>query len=153
MYWRRASRIRAPKVIAFVDLVPAMVQRIRTLIYAVVVTQSGHCLSVVPGVTIGTGTSRYHRYRLRDGKTIGSGATMTDEGWYRVKRIPTRDIDGKNISLFVGQVEHEGRLETAIRIDSGPTALVPVEEVIGEYLKALRQTAEDTHLRNRRNEQ
>lgn len=77
---------------------------------------------------------------------------MTDEGWHRVKAIPTRDIDGNPIRLFVGQVEVGDRLETAIRIDSGPTALVPVEEVIGEYLKALRLTAEDTHLRNRRSQ-
>lgn len=77
---------------------------------------------------------------------------MTDEGWYRVKRIPTRDIDGKNISLFVGQVEHEGRLETAIRIDNGPIALAPIDEVVGEYLKALRDTAQDTYIRNQRSQ-
>lgn len=76
---------------------------------------------------------------------------MTDEGWYRVKAIPTRDTDGNPIKLFVGQVEHHGRLENAVRIDSGPTALVPLEEV-GEYLKALRATAEDTYERNERDQ-
>lgn len=77
---------------------------------------------------------------------------MADEGWYRVKAIPTTDTDGKPVQLFVGQVELGDRLETAIRIDKGPTALVPLEAVIGEYLKALREVAEDTHLRNRRSE-
>lgn len=77
---------------------------------------------------------------------------MTDEGWYRVKAIPTTDTNGKPIQLFVGQVERGDQLETAIRIDKGPTALVPLEEVIGEYLKALREVAEDTHVRNRRSE-
>lgn len=77
---------------------------------------------------------------------------MADEGWYRVKRIPTTNTDGRPVDLFVGQVEYKGRLETAIRIDNGPLALAPIEEVIGEYLKALREVAEDTHFRNRRSE-
>lgn len=77
---------------------------------------------------------------------------MADEGWYRSRRIQTTDTNGRPISLFVGQVEYKGRLETAIRVDSGPIALAPVEEVVGEYLKAIREVAEDTYIRNQRSQ-
>ncbi len=82
-------------------------------------------------------------------ETIGSGATMADEGWRQVWAIPTVDTNGKPIRVFVGQVDHKGRVETAVRIDNGPTALLPpVEQVVGRFLEAIRKTAENTWKQN-----
>lgn len=77
---------------------------------------------------------------------------MADEDLHRVKVIPTVDTDGRPANLFVGQVEREGGLETAIRIDNGPAVLAPLEEVLAAFLRALREAAEDTYKRNQRGE-
>lgn len=67
--------------------------------------------------------------------------------------IQTINTNGEPTRVYVGQVEHEGRAETAIRIDSGPTALVPVNQVVGDLLAAIRQTSMKTYERNMRGEQ
>lgn len=77
---------------------------------------------------------------------------MTDEDWRRVWAIPTVDTDGQPTKVFVGQVERDGQLVAAVRIDSGPTALIPIDEVVGELLRAIRATAEAAYVRNQRSE-
>jgi hypothetical protein len=67
--------------------------------------------------------------------------------------IPTVDTNGRPTRVYVGQVEYDGRLETAVRIDSGPIALIPVDQVVGRFLAAIRRTSEETYLRNVRGEQ
>jgi len=67
--------------------------------------------------------------------------------------IPTVNTDGDPTRVYVGQVEYKGKLETAVRIDSGPTALIPVNQVVGDLLAAIRKTSEETYLRNARGEQ
>jgi len=62
--------------------------------------------------------------------------------------IPTVDSTGKPVHLFVGEVEHAGRLETGVRIDSGPIAIVPLPEVVSRFLAALRQTSESAYRKN-----
>jgi len=63
------------------------------------------------------------------------------------------NTDGDPTRVYVGQVEYKGKLETAVRIDSGPTALIPVNQVVGDLLAAIRKTSEETYLRNARGEQ
>ncbi|WIX99319.1 hypothetical protein QRX60_35460 [Amycolatopsis mongoliensis] len=62
--------------------------------------------------------------------------------------IPTVDSTGKPVKLFVGEIEHQGRLETGVRIDGGPIVIVPLPEVVSRVLAALRQTAEATWRKN-----
>lgn len=76
---------------------------------------------------------------------------MADADPLRTWMINTVDVDGHPIRLFVGQVKHNYRIETVIRIDGGPVVLLPLNEV-GQYLKALRETAADTHKRNLQSE-
>lgn len=74
---------------------------------------------------------------------------MTDEGWRQVWAIPTVDTNGQRTTVFVGQVEYKGKVETAVRIDRGPTALLPpVTEVAGRVLEAIRKTAESAWKQN-----
>jgi len=75
---------------------------------------------------------------------------MTDEGWRQVWAIPTVDTNGQPTKVFVGQVDYKGKVETAVRVDSGPIALAPIDEVIGHLLEALRTTAENTWKQNER---
>lgn len=67
--------------------------------------------------------------------------------------IPTVTVDGDRILVHVGQVEYEGRLETAFRVDSGPIVLLPIHAVAGDVLAAIRQQSLDTYKRNMRGEQ
>lgn len=62
--------------------------------------------------------------------------------------IPTVDSTGKPLHLFVGEVEHGGKLELGVRVDGGPIAIVPLPEVVSRFLAALRQTAESTWRKN-----
>lgn len=62
--------------------------------------------------------------------------------------IPTVDSTGKPVKLFVGEIEHQGRLETGVRIDNGPIAIVPLPEVVSRLLAALRQTTESAYRKN-----
>lgn len=78
---------------------------------------------------------------------------MADEDWRRVWAIKTVNTDGQPTQLFVGQVERDGKLVTAVRIDSGPAAVIPLDEVAGEFLRAIRATAEDAYVRNEGSEQ
>ena len=67
--------------------------------------------------------------------------------------IPTVNTDGDPTRVYVGQVEHRGKLETAVRIDNGPTALIPLDQVVGVLLAAIRETSMKTYERNQRGEQ
>jgi hypothetical protein len=78
---------------------------------------------------------------------------MATEEMRGVWAIPTVTTDGKPTRVYVGQVEYKGRLETAVRIDNGPTALIPVNQVVGDLLAAIRQTSLETYERNMRGEQ
>ncbi|MFC3453983.1 hypothetical protein [Amycolatopsis speibonae] len=78
---------------------------------------------------------------------------MADEKMRVVWAIPTINTDGEPTRVYVGQVEYEGKLETAVRIDGGPTALIPVNQVVGDLLAAIRQTALKTYEENVRGEQ
>jgi hypothetical protein len=77
---------------------------------------------------------------------------MADEEMRGVWAIPTITTEGDPVRVYVGQVEYDGKLETAVRIDTGPTALIPIHTVVGELLAAIRKTSEKTYLRNMRGE-
>jgi hypothetical protein len=62
--------------------------------------------------------------------------------------IPTVDSTGKPVHLFVGEVEHEGKLELGVRINGGLIALVPLPVVVSKFLAAVRQTSETTYRKN-----
>lgn len=62
--------------------------------------------------------------------------------------IPTVDSSGRPVRLFVGEVEHGGRLETGVRIDGSPIAIVPLPAVVSRLLAALRQTSESAYRKN-----
>ncbi|WP_091611723.1 hypothetical protein [Amycolatopsis saalfeldensis] len=66
---------------------------------------------------------------------------MHSTGWRYEQAIPTVDMTGRPTEVIVGLIEQDDRLSAALRIDGGPTALVPLETG-GELLKALRQTLE-----------
>jgi hypothetical protein len=78
---------------------------------------------------------------------------MATEDMRVVWAIPTINTDGDPTRVYVGQVEHNGKLETAVRIDSGPTALIPVNQVVGDLLAAIRRTSLETYEHNMRGEQ
>jgi hypothetical protein len=75
---------------------------------------------------------------------------MADEGWEEVWQIRTVDTDGKPISLFVGKVTREGKRVPALRIDRGPAALIPLDEVVGRLLEAIRETSLKSYVQNQR---
>lgn len=66
--------------------------------------------------------------------------------------IPTVDSNGKPVHLFVGEVDHEGKLELGVRVDGSPIALVPLPIVVARFLAALRQTSENTYRKNAEDE-
>lgn len=66
--------------------------------------------------------------------------------------IPTVDSTGKPLHLFVGEVEHEGKLELGVRVDGSPIALVPLPVVVSRFLQAIRQTSETTYRKNAEDE-
>lgn len=61
---------------------------------------------------------------------------MVDDGWRMVRSIPTTTAEGKPAGIHVGVFNRE----PALRIDNGPIALIPLEEVGGEVLAAIRKT-------------
>jgi hypothetical protein len=65
-----------------------------------------------------------------------------------VWRVHTTDTEGRPCDLYVGQVEHDGKLETALRVDNGPIVLIPLLQVAGDVLAAIRQTSEAVYLKN-----
>lgn len=75
------------------------------------------------------------------------------EDMRNVWAIPTVDSTGKPVMLFVGEIEHQGRLETGVRIDGGPIAIIPLPEVVSRLLAALRQTTESAYRKNAKDEQ
>lgn len=62
--------------------------------------------------------------------------------------IPTVDSTGQPVKLFVGEIEYEGRLETGVRVDGGPIAIVPLPEVVSRFLAAVRKTTESAYRKN-----
>ncbi|MEU4667135.1 hypothetical protein AB0F91_03975 [Amycolatopsis sp. NPDC023774] len=66
---------------------------------------------------------------------------MHSTGWRYEQAIATVDMTGQPTRVIVGLIERDDRLSAALRIEGGPTALVPLETG-GELLKALRQTLE-----------
>ncbi|MEV6902356.1 hypothetical protein [Amycolatopsis sp. NPDC051372] len=66
---------------------------------------------------------------------------MHSTGWRYEQAIATVDMTGQPTRVIVGLIECDDRLSAALRIEDGPTALVPLETG-GELLKALRQTLE-----------
>jgi hypothetical protein len=65
---------------------------------------------------------------------------MADDTWRMVRAIPSMTPDGRPASIIVGMVKRDHRLEPALRIDDGPIALLPLDEVGGEVLAAIRKT-------------
>jgi hypothetical protein len=68
---------------------------------------------------------------------------MTDDGWRKVRAIPSTKPDGTPVNIIVGMVRREGHLEPALRIDDGPIALLPLEEVGADVIAAIRKTLLD----------
>jgi hypothetical protein len=66
---------------------------------------------------------------------------VSAQGWRYEQVIPTVDLAGEPTAVVVGLIEQGDRLAAALRIDGGPTAVVPLETG-GELLKVLRQTLE-----------
>lgn len=72
-----------------------------------------------------------------------AGVYMADDGWHKLRAIPSTRPDGTQANILVGMVPSNGRLEPAIRIDDGPIALIPLEEVGADVLAAIRKTLLD----------
>jgi len=77
---------------------------------------------------------------------------MGAEDWEEVWQIRTVDTDGDPISLFVGKVTRQGKRVPALRIDRGRAALIPLDEVVGRLLEALRETSLRAYVQNKRSE-
>jgi hypothetical protein len=71
---------------------------------------------------------------------------MVDDGWRMVRAIPTTNAEGQRADIFVGVLNRE----PALRIDNGPIALIPLEEVGAEVLAAIRKTLLDWYEREGR---
>jgi hypothetical protein len=76
---------------------------------------------------------------------------MEDKGWRKVRAITSKKPDGTPVSILVGMVrDDDGHLSPAIRIDDGPVALIPLEQVGAEVLSAIRKTLLDWYERESR---
>lgn len=64
---------------------------------------------------------------------------MADDGWRMVRAVPTTNADGKPINIYVGVFKRE----PALRIENGPIAKIPLEEVGADVLAAIRKTLLD----------
>ncbi len=75
---------------------------------------------------------------------------MAGEDWEEVWAIRTVDTDGNPTILFVGKVTRDGKRVPALRVDRGPAALIPLDEVVGRLLEALRKTSLKAYEQNQR---
>lgn len=65
-----------------------------------------------------------------------------------VRTIRTRDTAGHPVEITVGLVLVDGQPEPAMRVDGGPTVLLPLHQVGGELLAAIRQMLMDWYTRS-----
>lgn len=73
-----------------------------------------------------------------------------DEDWRMVRTIRTRDIAGQGVDITVGLVLFDGRVEPAMQVDGSSIVLVPLHQVGGDLLAALRQMLSDWYVREGR---
>lgn len=65
------------------------------------------------------------------------------DDWRMVRKIRTRDTAGRAVEITVGLVLVGGQPEPAMRVDGGPTVLLPLHQVGGDLLAAIRQMLKD----------
>lgn len=68
---------------------------------------------------------------------------MTDEGWRMVRTIRTQDITGRTVPITVGLFLVDGQPEPAMQVDGGTPVLLPLHQVGGDLLAAIRQMLQD----------
>ncbi|MFJ1763753.1 hypothetical protein ACIOD2_25800 [Amycolatopsis sp. NPDC088138] len=73
---------------------------------------------------------------------------MAEEDWRMVRTIRTRDTAGRTVEITVGLVLVDGQPEPAMRVNGGPTVLLPLHQVGGELLAAIRQMLMDWYTRS-----
>lgn len=73
-----------------------------------------------------------------------------DEDWRMVRTIRTRDIAGMHVDITVGLVLVDGSVEPAMQINGSPIVLLPLHQVGGDLLAAIRQMLADWYTREGR---
>jgi hypothetical protein len=68
---------------------------------------------------------------------------MADEDWRMVRTIRTRDTAGNPVEITVGLFLIDDQPEPAMRVDDGPIVLLPLHQVGGDLLAAIRQMLQD----------
>jgi hypothetical protein len=68
---------------------------------------------------------------------------MTDEDWRMVRTIRTQDITGRPVEITVGLLPVGDQVEPAMQVDGATPVLLPLHQVGGDLLAAIRQMLRD----------